>query len=194
MAFRHAVPAETDVDRLRRWYAGEDLPDGRHDGPRAGLVGRRALVRRCRRAPTSSTRRSRRSVASGQVHAARARARRPDAAAKEAAWRLLVEPSSTPAYALYATGEGFWDAGQDDLTAPYVARYFAEIGATATFREGWALGQVATQAFPRTAATPEAVALAEDALGGSLAAQVHRAVTDGTDRLHRAVESLRRWG
>ena len=131
--------------------------------------------------------------ASGQVHAARARARRPDPAAKETAWRLLVEPSSAGAYELYATGEGFWDAGQTDLTAPYVARYFAEIGATATFREGWALGQVATQAFPRTAATPEAVALAEDALRGDLAAQVHRAVTDGTDRLRRAVESLRRW-
>ena len=92
--------------------------------------------------------------ASGRVHAARARARRPDAAAKEAAWALLVEPSSLGAYELYATGDGFWDAGQDELTAPYVARYFAEIGGTAAFREGWALGQVATQAFPRTAATP----------------------------------------
>jgi aminopeptidase N len=131
--------------------------------------------------------------ASGHVHAARARARRPDPAAKEAAWRLLVEPSSTGAYELYATGDGFWEPGQTALTEPYVRRYFAEIGATAAFREGWALGQVATSAFPRTAATGEAVGLAEAALGTDLAAQVHRAVTDGTDRLRRAVESLRRW-
>jgi aminopeptidase N len=131
--------------------------------------------------------------ASGQVHAARARARRPDPAAKEAAWRLIVEPSSAGAYELYATGDGFWVAEQTELTAPYVARYFAEIGSTAAFREGWALGQVATQAFPRTAATPESLELAEAALGTDLAAQVRRAVTDGTDRLRRAVSSLRRW-
>ena len=75
-----------------------------------------------------------------------------------------------------------------------MGRYFAEIGATAAFRQGWALGQVATQAFPRTATNRAALAAADATLGTDLAAQVHRAVTDGTDRLRRAVVSLERWG
>ena len=194
VTFRQAVRAETDPGRLRRWYAGDDLPEGVTTDPElvwsvverwcAVQTGTDLLDEALARDPS----------ASGQVHAARARARRPDPGAKEAAWRLLVEPSSAGAYELYATGEGFWDAGQPELTAPYVARYFAEIGATATFREGWALGEVATQAFPRTAVTADAVTLAEEALRSGLAAQVHRAVTDGADRLSRALGSLRRWG
>ena len=194
VAFRQAVRAEPDPDRLRAWYVGRDLPEGVEMD--AELVW--SVVERWCALQTGTDLLDDAIAAdpsaSGQVHAARARARRPDPAAKEAAWRLLTEPSSVGAYELYATGEGFWDAGQTDLTAPYVARYFAEIGATATFREGWALGEVAAQAFPRTAVSAQAVELAEDALRGGLAAQVHRAVTDGTDRLSRALESLRRWG
>ncbi|MGI3783415.1 MAG: M1 family metallopeptidase, partial [Janthinobacterium lividum] len=193
VAFRQAVRSEPDPERLRAWYAGRDLPEGVEMD--AELVW--SVVERWCALQTGTdlldAALARDTSASGRVHAARARARRPDAAAKEAAWRLLVEPSSLGAYELYATGEGFWHAGQSGLTAPYVARYFTEIGTTAAFREGWALGQVATQAFPRTAATPEALEQADRALAGDLAAQVRRAVTDGTDRLRRAVESLRRW-
>ena len=193
VAFRQVVRSEPDPERLRGWYAGQDLPAGVEPDPElvwsvverwsAVATGTDLLEDALAHDPS----------ASGQVHAARARARRPDPEAKEAAWRLLVEPSSVGAYELYATGEGFWDAEQDELTWPYVSRYFTEIGATARFREGWALGQVATQAFPRTAARPEALALAEAALSTDLAAQVQRAVTDGTDRLRRAVGSLGRW-
>ena len=193
VAFRQSVRSETDPDRLRAWYAGRDLPDGVAMDPE--LVW--AVVERWCALQTGTEllddALARDSSASGRVHAARARARRPDPAAKETAWRLLVEPSQAGAYELYATGEGFWDPGQDALTAPYVARYFAEIGATAAFRQGWALGQVATQAFPRTATNRAALAAADAALATDLAAQVRRAVTDGTDRLRRAVASLERW-
>ena len=194
VAFRQAVRAEPDPERLRAWYAGRDLPEGVELDPELAW----SVVERWCALQTGTDllddALAHDTSASGQVHAARAHARRPDPAAKEAAWRLLVEPSPTPAYELYATGEGFWDAGQDELTAPYVARYFAEIGATAQFRQGWALGQVATQAFPRTAANRAALDLADAALGTDVAAQVHRALTDGTDRLRRAVASLERWG
>jgi aminopeptidase N len=193
VGFRQAVRAEGDPDRLRAWYAGRDLPEGVEMDPELvwSVVERWCTVQTGTELLDDALAKD--TSASGQVHAARARARRPGPAAKEAAWRLIVEPSSAGAYELYATGDGFWVAEQTELTAPYVARYFAEIGSTAAFREGWALGQVATQAFPRTAATPESLELAEAALGTDLAAQVRRAVTDGTDRLRRAVSSLRRW-
>jgi aminopeptidase N len=194
VAFRQAVRAEPDPDRLRAWYESRDLPDGVALDPELvwSVVERWCSVQTGTGLLEDALAHD--TSASGQVHAARARSRRPDPAAKEAAWQLLVQPSTAGAYELYATGDGFWDAGQTELTAPYVARYFAEIGATAAFREGWALGQVATQAFPRTGVSEDALRLAHAALGTGLAAQVHRAVTDGTDRLRRAVESLRRWG
>ena len=53
--------------------------------------------------------------------------------------------------------------------------------------------EVATQAFPRTAATPEALRAADAALRTDLAAQVRRAVGDGTDKIRRAAASLERW-
>jgi len=193
VSFRQAVRLETDPDRLAAWFDGTDLPPGLGLDPElvwsvverwcALGTGTGLLDQALARDPS----------ASGQVHAARARAARPDAEAKAAAWRLLVEPSPAGAYELYATGDGFWTAGQEELTTPYVARYFAEIGGTARFREGWALGQVATQAFPRTAATPEALQAADAALRTDLAAQVRRAVVDGTDKIRRAVASLARW-
>ena len=80
-----------------------------------------------------------------------------------------MQPSELSAYELYATADGFFDPRQTDLTAAYVPRYFAEIGATADFRSGWVLGGVATKAFPSTAATPETVQLAEQTLGRDLA-------------------------
>ena len=48
-------------------------------------------------------------------------------------------PSTLSAYELYATGEGFFDPGQADLTAPYVPRYFAEVGERRSSAHGWAL-------------------------------------------------------
>ena len=113
--------------------------------------------------------------------------------AKAAAWERLMQPSALSAYELYATGEGFFDPGQTELTAPYVPRFFAEIGATAAFRSGWSLGNVAAAAYPWSAATAETLELAEQALATDLAAPVRRALVDGTDQLRRAVRSMTRF-
>ena len=130
--------------------------------------------------------------ASGRIHAAQARASIPLPEAKEAAWQILMQPSEFSAYELYATADGFFDPRQTDLTAAYVTRYFAEIGATADFRSGWVLGGMATKTFPSNAATPETSTRRAD-LGCDLAAPVRRAVIDATDRLRRAVASLSRF-
>ena len=127
----------------------------------------------------------------GRVQAARARAALGTAEAKAAAWELLMRPSELSAYELYATGEGFFDPAQTDLTAPYVARFFTEIGATAEFRSGWSLGEVAAKAYPWSATSAETLALADRALATDLAAPIRRALVDATDQLRRAVTSLR---
>jgi aminopeptidase N len=133
--------------------------------------------------------------ASARVHAARARSKLPSATAKSAAWELLMRPSSTSAYEVYATAEGFFTPSQDELTAPFVPAYFAEIAETGRFRTGWALGEVAKRAYPTAASTPATLAEAKRALARTdLPAPVRRSLTDGTDRLARAVASRERFG
>ncbi|MGI8664871.1 MAG: ERAP1-like C-terminal domain-containing protein [Jatrophihabitans sp.] len=128
------------------------------------------------------------------MHAARARSLRPDPAAKRAAWKLLVEPSTLSAYELYATAEGFFDPSQHELTAEYLPRYFAEMPATAGHRRGWALTKVILSAFPVAAASPHALELAESTLDRhGLDPVVRRSLSDGTDALRRSVRSLQRY-
>ncbi|HEV2886722.1 MAG TPA: M1 family aminopeptidase, partial [Jatrophihabitans sp.] len=196
-AARAGIHASDDIARLRAWWAGEQLP--------AGLVIdaelRWALVLRLTAlgalsAADIEAELARDESTAGVVHAARARAMRPDPAAKQATWALLTQPGQRPAYELYASAEGFFEPSQSELTAGFVPRYFAEMPATAAHRHGWALGSVAFRAFPATAASVQALRLAEAALadGRALDPAIRRAFVDGTDTLRRAVRSLQRYG
>ena len=130
----------------------------------------------------------------GVVHAARARALRPDPDAKQRAWRLLTEPSALSAYQLYATAGGFFEPMQDELTAEYLPLFFEQMPATAQHRQGWALGRVVEAAFPVTAATPRVLELAEQCLARTdLDPAVRRAMSDRTDVLRRSLASLTRY-
>ncbi len=132
---------------------------------------------------------------SGVLHATRARAGLPTAGAKAAAWRMLVEPSDVPAYELYATAAGFFDARRPDLTDPYVARFFDEMPATARHRHGWALAHVVLAAFPSAVASPDVLTLADVAIARpGLDPAVRRSFVDGADPLRRAIASLNRYG
>ena len=194
VGFRYAIASNADVALLQAWLAGESLPDGLMLDPelvwsivtRLAEVGGDAAVvdRALDRDPS----------AAGRVHAARARAALPTEAAKAAAWAALVEPSELPASELYAIARGFFRPSQSELTEPYVARFFTEMPGTGSFRSGWALGQVVSDAFPVSHATSATVSLAEAALAGDLPAAVRRSMADGTDVLRRAVASLERFG
>jgi aminopeptidase N len=192
-AFRLCVRSASDAGLLRHWQAGELLPPGVSLDPElgweiveriAGLVADPEVIEQALARDGSS---------SAHVHAARARAKLASPEAKEAAWRDLMGPSTLSAYELYALGEGFFDPGQPALTAPFVPRYFAEVGELAAFRAGWALRDVAGKAYPWCAADPETVRLAEQTLSGDLAPAVRRAVVDATDKLRRATASLTRF-
>jgi aminopeptidase N len=192
-AFRLVADTATDLPLLTAWSAGQELPDGLVLDPEltwsvvvrlATLGADPEVIDRAAREDLSSA---------AAVHAARARASVPTPEAKEVAWDLLMRPSSASAYEVYATGEGFFLPGQEELTQPYVARYFAEIGATAEFRQGWALGRTALRAFPRLAVSEETVRLAEATLRTDLADALRRELVDCLDQLRRALTSLRRW-
>jgi aminopeptidase N len=197
-AARAGIRSSDDVSWLRAWRAGEQLPAGLVIDAelRWAVVTRLAALGALGDADIDAELACDEST-SGVVHAAQARALRPDPAAKQATWALLTEPSQRPAYELYASAEGFFEPGQGELTAEYLPRFFAEMPATARHRHGWALGAVIFQAFPVSAASPEVLQLAEDALAGSKGAElpppVRRAFVDGTDALRRAVRSLQRY-
>jgi aminopeptidase N len=91
-------------------------------------------------------------------------------------------------YELYAACEGFWHPAQVDLTAPYVDRYFAEIGGTDKFRSGWVVARSAQAAFPRLAIDQRVVELAGNlAVDESVSAGIRRSVGDEADDLRRAL-------
>jgi aminopeptidase N len=63
--------------------------------------------------------------AAGDTVAAMCSARRPTAAAKEAAWAAVLASDQSPRLAL-AYAQGFWVPGQEDLVEAYRVRYFTE--------------------------------------------------------------------
>ncbi|MFN2589546.1 MAG: aminopeptidase N, partial [Actinomycetota bacterium] len=60
----------------------------------------------------------------GRRHAAAARAARPDATAKDEAWRTMIEDDSQPLAMVYELMEGFQQPGQEELLEPYSGRFF----------------------------------------------------------------------
>jgi aminopeptidase N len=96
------------VDRDTRWLVVRRLVELAAEGD--DLVDREAVADRS---------------ASGHQSALAARASRPDARAKEAAWQQLLDPhvSNRDFGAIVA---GLWSAGQEELVAPYLDRYLEE--------------------------------------------------------------------
>ena len=192
--FRILVRAGGEVDTLHRWYRNEGVPPGLEvdDELRWTIVRRLAVLDpdpglvedALTRDPSTSA----------VLHAARASAALGLESAKERAWDRLMHDPELGAYELYGLAEGFFDPEQDDLTAAYVPRYFAEIAGTVALRSGWVLGEVAVRAYPWCATANGTLELAEQALAGELPAGVRRALVDGTDKLRRAIRSLSRFG
>ncbi|MEX5634439.1 aminopeptidase N [Parafrankia sp. FMc2] len=68
------------------------------------------------------------STATGEKRAAAARSARPTAEAKAAAWSAVMDSDTLSNHLAVATMSGFWISDQQELTRPYVDRFFTEIG------------------------------------------------------------------
>jgi aminopeptidase N len=188
VAARAYLGVTTDSTSVARWHAGA-VPDGLllstdlrwrvlYRMVRSGVAGTDAIDEVLEREPSDSAR----------VWSFRSRAAIPDPVAKEEVWRRIVSDPDLSNHKLYALCEGFWQFGQDDLTEPFVQRFFDEIGSTAGFRSGWIVGESARLAFPRFAATPHTVELGERlAANRGLPSGVRRSISDENDELRRVV-------
>jgi len=125
----------------------------------------------------------------GADKAAGARAAAPTEDAKREALDALLRENDRRAYELYAIADNVWQVGQEALCAPFVAQWYAGIGVTAGFRDGWALAQVARRSFPVAVAAPETLALAELTLAATTDERLRRELSDGTDLLRRVLHA-----
>ncbi|TQF01410.1 aminopeptidase N [Kitasatospora acidiphila] len=123
----------------------------------------------------------------GALGALKCRAALPDPAAKEAAWNALLAPGDLSNFEVFALAGGFWQPEQEELTAPYVVRFFEELPAVAGKQGDLVLDLLVKALYPKHSARPETVRLARALLdSGQLPESLRRAAADLTDDLARA--------
>jgi aminopeptidase N len=125
---------------------------------------------------------------SGQENAAAARASRPDADAKAAAWTELVANPDVPNETHRSIAQTFMRYGQEDLLAPYLERYL-EAADTAWEEMGTHMASnLLEDAFPLPLGSPELVARVDRWLDESPAtAAAKRFVREGRADVVRAL-------
>jgi len=187
-AMNAAVGTCTDPDRLRSWLSGE-LPDGVEPDSELrwrvlirlavlGATDREELRDDLARDPSAQAR----------VDLAHALASLPDAEAKQWAWDRFTGRVDVPNYELYAAGAGLWQPGQEELTAPYVERFFTELPATVDVRTGWVLAETVRYFYPQLAVEEATFEASQRLLAGdALEPSLRRQVADATEDLRRGL-------
>jgi aminopeptidase N len=196
VAARVWAGAGADIDRLRRWAAGDGIP-----GPLAGDDDFRWRVLRRLSALDALTddeideaEAADRSLA-GSLAALGVRAVRPTAAAKEWAWDRLRDDVRLSNHAALSLAGGFWVAPDPDLVRPYVERVGdLVVGLSSRMGED-ALARVVAAIHP-TRLVDDATARVSAGLlrRGDLTPGVRREFVDADHMLREALASRRRFG
>jgi aminopeptidase N len=191
-AFRAVIATASDPALLSSWLTGEQLPEGVPldldlrwrvlvQLATLGAVDLAELDRQLEAEPTGVAR----------VRHAGAHASLPDAESKAWAWGCFTGETKLPNYELEAVGWGFWRGGQEELTGPYVERYFADLPDTVKVRSGWVLAESVEDFFPRTSLTRDTLARAEALIADpELDLSIRRRLVDETDTLQRKLAVL----
>ncbi len=190
-AFRHVLLSARDPDRLARWAAGEDLPDGiaLDTDLRWRALTRLAEIGATDRAALDAALAAEPSSAATVSHAG-AVASLPTAEGKDFAWARATGEVSVPNYEIDAAGRGMWRIDQRALTQPYAEAYFADLDAIVAAHHGWVQGTVVTAYFPITHLDAATVTAGRAALGKELPGAVRRRLADAVDELERRVAVL----
>ncbi len=188
--FRGAVRTASDSGLLTAWRDGEDLPEGLTldlDLSWRILV-RLASLGETTREELDRVLAAEPTTVAGVEHT-RAVASLPTAEAKAFAWERFTGAVDAPNYELEAAGLGMWRGGQEELTRPYVERYFTELPATTEVRSGWVLAEAAEAFFPLSHADEHTLAQAQGLLADpdALPASVRKRVVDLADETSRQI-------
>jgi aminopeptidase N len=190
-AARGLIGASVDTGRLSGWLDGVDVPvDLAVDTDLRWRIIYRLAVLGAVGPDVIDAEFERDRSATGEQWATRCKAALPDPAFKAAAWATLIGDTTVSNRIAEAAATGFWQPEQLALTAPYVARYFAEMPGMMTVRSGFTAERVALLAYPALAVSTETRELAAGLLARpDLATILRRVVTDGDDDVRRALES-----
>jgi aminopeptidase N len=189
--FRNLIDFSADVAELRGLLDGVGVPEGIVlDTDTAWRVRYRLAVLGAVDEAEIAAANADDSSAQGDQFAAKARAARPDPAAKQAAWESIMRDTNLSSYQIWSLAEGFWQPEQLELTAPYAQRFFEEMPAAAKLRGDLVLDVLVRFLYPRLAAEP-AMAEAADRLvaRSDIALPLRRRVEDFTDDLRRVIKA-----
>ncbi|MFC6697366.1 aminopeptidase N [Nocardioides daphniae] len=178
--FQSAAATCTDPERLRAWLGG-DVPAGIElDLDLRWALHVRLAVLGATTKEELDAALADEPTARSRVEHARAVASLPQAWAKEWAWERFTGAADVPNYELEAAGLGMWRSGQEELTEPYVERFFEALPALPEVHSGWVLGTAIRSFFPFTSCTRATVDRAHALAGEELDPTVRRNLVDHT--------------
>ncbi|MEP9383617.1 aminopeptidase N [Nocardioides sp. KR10-350] len=184
-AFRTAVTSSTSVEELRGWLAA--TPEGIEldVALRWQVLNRLATLGGIDRAGLRAAFDAE-PTAEARIRLTSALCSIPDAEAKAYAWSVFTGETDLPNYEVEAAAAGMWRGGQEELTAPYVERYFADLPGTVAVRSGWVLGDATEDFFPSRSVSEETLAAARMLVADpDLDNAVRRRLVDCADDLAR---------
>ncbi len=187
--FARLASGDADLETLRGWLDGVRVPDGLAIDVelRWSVLRRLVTLGRAGTAEIDAELRAD-STAMGEKSAAECRAALPDPAAKERAWESLACDPDASNYVIEAVALGFWQPEQQELTAPFVARFFTDMAESARLRSPWMILLAGLYGYPMSAIEPETVQLAEELLArDDIDPALRRAVVDQNDEVRRAL-------
>ncbi len=189
--FRGLIDFTADQAELGGWLEGAGLPDGvQLDADLGWRVRYRLAV--LGGLDANDIKAAREAQPGGQTPqwADKCEAARPDPDAKQAAWQAMMTEQGLSSYGVWARAEGFWQPEQDELTEPYVERFFREIPDAARLRGDRVLETMLIFLYPRFAATRHTLDLAAELLArDDLSVPLRTRTIDFTDDLRRVVEA-----
>ncbi|MDI6908401.1 aminopeptidase N [Nocardioides sp.] len=188
-AFQAAVSSAGSAEPLRDWLQGRALPDGVEVDLdlRWRILVRLAVLGATDRAELQAALDAE-PTARSRVEHTRALASLPDPDAKAWAWERFTGRVDVPNYELEAAGVGMWRGEQEELLAPYVDRYFAEVADTARVRSGWVQADAAMWFFPLVFETTDTLERARELIAREdFELAMRRRVVDLADELERRI-------
>ena len=129
-------------------------------------------------------------TASGEKRAATARAARPDATTKQAAWVAVVEADTLSNHMQEATLVGFGQPEQVELLGPYVGRYFDAVAGLWATRSMDTAQTLTTMLYPSWEVSAALVERTDAYLGGTgVTPALRRILLEGRDGVARALRA-----
>ncbi|WP_174645960.1 ERAP1-like C-terminal domain-containing protein, partial [Mycobacteroides abscessus] len=128
-------------------------------------------------------------TAAGKRQAAQARAARPVAEVKEAAWKQVIEDDSLPNITARSVIAGIVQPGQAELLAPFSGRYFDVIEDVWARRSSEVAQTVVIGLYPSWDISPEALGLADAFLAKEVPSALRRLVSEGRAGIVRSLRA-----